>query len=263
MYGKIIGILVCVLLIVTALSVTGAINVHNFGYVRENNDLDPFQSIHDDSPEIITIEIVAKVQYVYDPNDFLSDAIQVNDSIIGKYTYYSGQPDSNPNPQVGEYLYTLSSFGIELKAGGFVFKTNPINVEFGINIYNDWDLFYGIQDCYIVYSNENMQLSNGLLVDQIYWRLDDTLSTALSSDALPITAPELADWVQNPTTSGLYIYGQHPSNPSETYWIFAKVRRATKSRTRDVYFTAHPILNWLLEQFPNLLPILKHILVYQ
>ena len=259
MMKKILGILVCTLLIITALSATGAINVHNSGNIWENNDLDPFQSIPTKSPGIITIKIDAQVTSVYDPNNNLGGAIQVNDSITGKYTYDSGTPDSDPDPNIGHYGYNSSTFGIELEAGGFVFETDPSNVDFRISIidnisYTNWDL-------YSVSSFNNSQLSNGLLVNEIGWALINTTGNALSSDALPNTAPVLSDWDQNL----LLIYGSSPSNPYDMYMIGANVTKVTtsKSKSRDIHFTSHPILIWLLERFPNLYPILKHILKFQ
>ena len=71
MMKKIVGILVCMLLIITALSATGAINVHNTGNIWENNDLVSYQSIPTKSPGIITIKIEAQVTSVYDSNNLL------------------------------------------------------------------------------------------------------------------------------------------------------------------------------------------------
>jgi len=258
MMKKIIGILVCTLLIITALSATGATNVHTSVYVNENKDLDPYQSNPTKSPDIITIKIEAQVTSVIDPSNLLEGKILVNDSITGKYTYDSATPDSDPDPHYGVYEYNSSTFGIELEVGGFVFKTNSSDVDFTITIANNFSYNW---DLYTVESNNNSQLSNGLLVNSIAWGLIDTTGNALSSDALPTTAPVLSDWEENI----LFIYGSSPSNPYDMYFITANVTKVTKSKSksRDVYFTTQPILIWLLERFPNLYPILKHILKFQ
>jgi len=258
---KIIVIFVGMLLIITALSATGATNVQISGYVRENNDLDPFQSITTKSPGIITIKIDGQITGVYDSNNLLEGKIQVNDSINGKYNYDTGTPDSEPDPNLGVYNYNSSTFGIELEAGGFVFKTNPSNVNFSIRIYNDYSFYYFTWDIYGVQSSNNSQLSNGVLVNSITWLLIDNTSNALSSDTLPTTAPVLSDWTENQ----ILIQGCSPSNPYDIYMIVANVTKVTKSRskTRDLHFTTHPVLIWLLERFPNLYPILKRILKFQ
>ena len=226
-----------------------------------NNDLDPFQSIPTKSPGIITIKIEAQVTTIHDPNNLLGGAIQVNDSITGKYNYDSATPDSDPDPNIGEYKYNSSTYGIELEAGGFVFKTNTSNVDFRILIYNDYFLYAYNLDLYGVQSSNNSQLSNGLIVDDITWVLLDNTSNVLSSDALPTTAPVLSDW----TVNALLIQGSSPSNPFDMYFITANVTKVTKSRskTRDIHFIMHPILIWLLERFPNLYPMLKQILRFQ
>jgi hypothetical protein len=252
MKNKIVGILVCMLLIATTLSATGAMNVQTKQDMNENNDLEPNISTPT-NPGIITIKIVGKITEVYDQYNLLGGAIQVNDIITGKYIYESGQPDLYPeDPTYGYYEYTSSTFGMELKTGGFEFKTNPSNVQFGIIIFND-DIYSG--DEYIVTSEENLPLSNGLLVDMFYWGLADSTITALSSDALPTTAPVLSDWEYNQ----MDLLGFHPTS-GNPFAFRATITKATKSRARDVHSIMQPILTWLLERFANMFPILRYLI---
>jgi hypothetical protein len=252
MKKKIIGMLVSILLVATTLSATGATNVQTTQNMKENNDLEPYLNNPVSSPGIITIKIVANVIDVYDPNNLLGGVIQVDDTVTGKYVYDSGTPDSDPDPDVGEYKHTSSTFGMELKVGGLVFKTNPSNVDFLILIANDW--IYG--DVYGVYSYENLQLSNGMFVSLLAWELIDENSTVFSSDALPTTAPVPSDWELNL----LGLNGHDPSNPSKYYKITATVTQATKSRTRDVHSDMQSILTWLFEHFANMFPILRQLM---
>jgi hypothetical protein len=256
---KTVVIFVCMLLIITALSATGATNFHNSVYIRENNDLDPFQSIPTKSPGVITIKIDAQITGVQDTNNLLEGKIKVNDSITGKYTYDSGTPDSNSDPHVGVYKYNSSTYGIKLEAGGFVFETNSSDVDFGISIADNFSYYYN-WDLFTLESNNNSELSNGLLVIYIGWGLIDTTGNALSSDALPTTAPVLSDWEENI----LIIMGSSSSYPYDSYFIMANVTKVTKSRSkaRDVHFSTQPILIWLFERFPNLVPILKQLLEF-
>jgi hypothetical protein len=255
MNKKIVGIFVFTLLIVTAISATGAMNVQTTWYVHENNHYKPYQNTPANSPGFICIKIIAKVAYISDTYNLLGDVIQINDTISGKYTYDSGTPDSNPDPKIGDYRHISSSFGIEVKAGNLVFKTNPSNVDFLIELVND----YGNpqRDFYLVQSYNNLQLSNGMFVDRIYWQLEDNTSSALSNTALPTTAPVLPKWQSK---LGLTLIGYDPDNPSKGFVIRAHVTKATKSKARDVYFTTQPILIWLLERFPNIFPILQKVI---
>jgi hypothetical protein len=255
MNKKVIGIFVCMLLITTALSATGATNIQTLRNVWKNNDFEPYPNSPTDSPGNIAIKIEGEVTIVNDQYNLLSGAIQVNDIITGKYIYDSATPDSDPDPQIGEYVYTLSPYGIELKAGGFEFKTNPNAVDFMIGIL---DNYYYFGDVYAVISDNNLPLSNGILVNEIIWWLSDSTSNALSSDALPTTPPVLSDWTEN----DLIIIGQDPSNPYHMFVIQVTVTAATRSRsiTRDIDLPMQPILNWLFERFPNLFPILRQLL---
>ena len=87
--------------------------------------------------EPIAIAITSEVAVVDDRSNVLGGAIKVGDIITGTYVYESTTPDTNPDPTVGDYLNTTAPFGITLNAGGFVFRTDPTNVDFIIEIVND------------------------------------------------------------------------------------------------------------------------------
>jgi len=252
MKKKIIVIFVCTLMIATALSATGTMNFQTTKLVNENNSFEPYLSTSANTG-LITINIVAKVIAISDEHNILGGSIKVNDTITGKYTYDSGIPDSKPNnTNRGEYYFMSSSCGIELKSGGFVFKTNPSEIDFKITILND-DYYNG--DYYVVYSGKNLQLSNGILVLYIILSFSDKSNTVFSSDALPTTAPDLADFDENI----LWIQGQHPSLPYG-FVIWANVTKATKNRARDIHFAEHLVLIWLLERFQNMFTLLRQLM---
>lgn len=227
MKKKILGIFVCMLMIVTTLPAVCAVNVPTAWSVKEHTYSELNPSTPTNSVSLITIKIAAKVTYVYDPNNLLGGAIQVNDTITGKYTYDSGTPDTLPDPHTGGYLMNSSPCGFEVTVDKFVFKTNPSDVFFGLAIFNDW-IMYGNPpaDYYEVFSSKNLPLSNGMLVDWILWLLNDYNCTALSNDALPTTAPVLSDWE---SVVGLMLAGKDPSDPYKTFSISAHVTKATKT----------------------------------
>ena len=149
--------------------------------------------------ESLSIAITAEVATVDDPGGFLVGAINVGDVITGTYVYESSTPDTNPAPTVGDYSHTTAPFGITLNAGGFVFRTDPNNVNFLVEIVND----HGIppSDNYLLRSYNNIfDVSTppdpfGQPADNhIAWQLDAPTLAALSSDALPTVPPTLADW---------------------------------------------------------------------
>jgi hypothetical protein len=140
------------------------------------------------SAEIIKIGFTAQVRDVTDDRGCLEGKIKANDLITGNYTYESTTLDSQPAPQVGEYKYYSLPYGIYVNAGGFVFKTDPAQVDFVIelddNMYNE--------DSYVVLSRINLPLSNGVSVGSIYWQLNDPSGMALSSTALLTIPPNLS-----------------------------------------------------------------------
>lgn len=173
----------------------------------------------------ITINITAQVAVVDDPDMVLGGAIGVGDTITGTYTYDSTNPDSNPLPTVGDYQHSSAPYGIRVNAGGFVFETDPSDVDFLVEIVND----HGDppRDGHQLRSYNNLPLSNGATVDHIAWQLDDPTATAVSSEALPTEPPVLTDWE---SVFGLTLEGYDPSDPSEPdYFIRAHVTWAGKT----------------------------------
>lgn len=152
--------------------------------------------------ELVTIAIEAVVDYVDDDDNSLEGNVNPGDIITGTYTYDSDTPDTNPTVTVGIYEHNNSPCGIILNLNGFVFQTNPSDVDFLVGLSNNHSI--SEYDGYVLHSYNNLPLSNGAVVDHISWQLDDESGQALSSTALPLTAPILNNWTQ---PIGLDIYG--------------------------------------------------------
>ena len=150
--------------------------------------------------EIIMIGLTGEIDYLDDPDGILQERLELGDVMTGSYTYNSDTPDTNPSSSIGDYWHYSPPYGIRLTAGGFVFQTDPDNVEFVIAIVNDR---YG--DSYLLRSYNNLPICDDLVVEHIAWQLDDDSGTALSTDTLPTTPPVLEDYPD--TWLGLVIEG--------------------------------------------------------
>ena len=185
----------------------------------------------------ITIKINAEVATVDDPDNILGGAINVGSIITGEYTYESTTPDSNPLPTVGDYWHSTPPFGIMINAGGFVFKTDPDDVDFLVEICNDHGLPTPT-DNYLLRSYNNLPLPGGIIVEHISWQLDDPTATALSSDTLPTAPPVLEDWQ---SVFGLTITGSYPDDPfGFGYFIRAHVTSAVLYEVVEVAVDIKP-----------------------
>jgi hypothetical protein len=140
--------------------------------------------------DFITINLTAEIWGVNDGDGLLEGQVNVGDIISGNYTYDSDTPDSVPGNEAGLYQQYNPPSGIRLNIGDFIFLTDPEHVNFLMDI---GDNNYG-HDHYLLRSYNNLPLSNGIEVDHISWLLQDYSMNALSSDALPTTAPVLSDW---------------------------------------------------------------------
>jgi len=141
----------------------------------------------------IRIEVTATVSLVDDPDNLLDNRVAPGDTITGFYTYNSFAVDSNPLPQVGDYRYNTAPNGIRLNVNGLRFGTNPVDVDFLLEVVNDYENL----DNYVVISYNNLfavSATGEFVTNTIDWQLDDPTQTALSSTALPRTAPVLSNW---------------------------------------------------------------------
>ena len=71
--------------------------------------------------------------------------------------------------------------------------SDPQNTKFGIGITNALP-GYLFNDSYGIRSFYNSTVLNGVQVDGLSWALGNYGNTAISSTALPTTAPILSDW---------------------------------------------------------------------
>jgi hypothetical protein len=144
---------------------------------------------------LITIEIETVVDSVYDESDVFGGQINISDIITGTYIY-----DSDTLytifPEYGHwYIHTDSPYGMFLSAEGFLFETDPENVNFTIGVKDDcpgpFDTYF---DEFRATSYNNLSLDGGISVSLIEWKLSDSSAQALSNMNLPLTAPFLSDW---------------------------------------------------------------------
>ncbi len=151
----------------------------------------------------VTINFVAVIDSIEDWHNYIGDDdLKKGDTLRGYYTYDPSVLDSDPSPHKGVYHHTTTPYGIVVYSEYLVFETDPNNVNFYV-IIEDSSTSGGIlHDAYDVRSYGNRE-QFGLDVELIQVDLWDETATALSSDALPTSAPDLNDWPYK----ALSIYG--------------------------------------------------------
>jgi len=110
----------------------------------------------------------------------------------GSYTFNAATPDSNPMNEVGDFTHTMTPYGVTVTIGTHVFRTDPANVNFVLELVND----YYSMDNYVFHSYTNLD-TDGAQIDTINWQLDDQTSTLLTSTALSAAPPDIARWQQS------------------------------------------------------------------
>ena len=170
----------------------------------------------------VKIEISATVRSVDDPDNLLNNRVAPGDIITGFYSYNSFAVDSNPLPEVGDYRYTTAPNGIRLNVVGLTFGTDPANVDFLLEVTNNYENL----DNYNLISYNNLFAVSAMgqfVMNMIEWQLDDPTQTALSSAALPRTPPVLSNWQ---SIFGLTIW----STGDDFFLIRADVTSAVRRR---------------------------------
>ncbi len=144
---------------------------------------------------LVPIAITGEVTSVIDRGP-LEERVNIGDLITGVYIYDLSTSDTFPtDPVYGHYHHQAPPCGIFLTIGGFVFMTDPDNINFTVSIVNDPpEHAGGSYDSYQISSLNNLPLSNGSEVESIVLGAFGSVDI-LSSDELPTTAPDLnADW---------------------------------------------------------------------
>lgn len=171
---------------------------------------------------LITIQISSSVHTIQDTYGVLTGHVELSDVISGTYLYDSTTEDNNALATVGDYWHYAPPYGIFLTfQGGLSIGTNPLDVEFIVEISND----HSGSDGYLLRSYNNISSESGFTITHISWQLDDATATAVSSIELTTEPPTLADWT---SIFGLTVTGHDTSNPSHTFMIRGTVSLAEK-----------------------------------
>lgn len=142
---------------------------------------------------LVSFQFGGSVSLLDDFNDLLGGAISVGDPVSGVFRYDLNTGDSDPSPYGGLYVHTAPPAGISVETKGFVFRTDPVNVDFQVEV----DSFIGHPaDTLILSSWKNIIpiLESGILEGSLlHVSLSDLTHGALEGDALPAEL-HLEDW---------------------------------------------------------------------
>lgn len=118
--------------------------------------------------------------------------VAVGTPFTGSYTFNLATANEGSIPSVGDYWHHAAPYGVVLRIGNHVFRTDASAVEFLVEIVND---HYSGFDNYLFRSYRNVP-TDGVEVGFISWQLDDPTQSALSSTALSPVPPVLSSWQQ-------------------------------------------------------------------
>ena len=133
----------------------------------------------------------------------------------GTFTYSLSTPDTNPLPQVGDYVHTSGPYGVTVTIGSHTFRTDPQNPDFWVELVNN---YYNL-DNFVFHSYNNVPVG-GITVEVMSFQLDDPTQTAISGVSLPSSALDLSRWQQ---WFGLGIMLRDESNYGQSYFISGRI----------------------------------------
>lgn len=143
------------------------------------------------SAELVTVEVTGTVDFVNDPTGALAGEVQTGGTVTGRYTYDTAVPDNDPNPEYGRYEQDPSQLALRLEIGNLVFATNETPTSSAFAAVDVMNSTYG--DSFHVGAGANFQpLASGATVQHVDFDFFDPTGTALTTDALLTTAPQVA-----------------------------------------------------------------------
>ncbi|MCW8957194.1 MAG: hypothetical protein OQL09_09950, partial [Gammaproteobacteria bacterium] len=141
--------------------------------------------------ELITINVSATVNHVDDMGNVLGGQLTPGDIITGSYTYDTATIDRDTSPEFGNYPHASGVGNMSFTVNGINFSSDQSAPDdsYAIAIEN-----YSNIDIYRVMSFMNQTLPSGARIDFLGIDLADFTGTAINSDALPTTAPDLSGY---------------------------------------------------------------------
>ncbi len=134
---------------------------------------------------LVSFQFGGSVGLLDDFDNLLGGAISVGDPVSGVFRYDLNTEDSDPLPYSGLYVHTAPPAGISAEIKGFVFRTDPANVDFQVEV----DCFVGHPADILVLSswkNTIPILDPGILEGSLLnIALSDYTHGALEDDGLP------------------------------------------------------------------------------
>lgn len=146
------------------------------------------------SAQPLTVNVTARINYVYDPAGVLGGQAVVGQTVTGSYTYETTVPDQRWEPNDGEYLQTPSQANARFNVGSLVFESDNTVPFWTFRILVHAPDAPGYYSSMNIISPGNKPLANGASVMALDITFSDMNGRAPTTDALPAVAPNLADF---------------------------------------------------------------------
>ncbi len=171
--------------------------------------------------EILTVRVMAHVVQLDDPENVLGGQVSVGQTVQGSYTYETTAADRAPwDTTWGSYVQTPEQGHTNFVIGSHVFETDPASPDYWmyhVQVYGSPEA--GNPDSITIASQNNKLLSNGATVSILTIDFSDFSGTALSSDQLPVGAPDLNSF----GSRSIYISGSDPSLTNGWYNVMLEI----------------------------------------
>ena len=168
--------------------------------------------------ELVSVQVSATVEDVYDPGNAMGGAVQIGTKITGTYTFDIATPDADAYVGFGHYRHPLGVGGFDLSVGGLPVRTDNQALAglFAVDVIN-----FPADEGYHVGSFDNLQpWANGARLDYVSIDLHNWSDGIVESEALPSSPPNPLLFEDH----SLYVKGETSSN---SFSIYAKIDSLT------------------------------------
>ena len=124
----------------------------------------------------------------------LAGVISIGDPVSGRFSYDPSTADSDPAPTLGLYVHRDPRFLLEVTLGGAHISTDPDDPELSIQILNDHPIGIapnGIDRFGVISRSQTAISPSAVVPGQLHFFLSDLTETALDTDQIPSTLPDL------------------------------------------------------------------------
>jgi hypothetical protein len=144
------------------------------------------------SAEILTFEVSAHVDFVYDMDNSLNGQVVIGQAVKGTYSYDTSVLDENPSPESGAYPQSAQQGRVSFPIGSMLFESDPSAANWMFHVGASMSTEWGLPSVFQFFNEGIKPLSNGLNVAFVGVSFFSYGLNGVDSEAILTQAPDVS-----------------------------------------------------------------------